>query len=245
MFERLHGRRLFSRVGALAAGALLLWAGAAGATKISGSIAGYIYLENPVWSEAKDPKLKGYTFREIVPTVPAGFRRLYPQITKEICVALLARDTQTPKAPVTVRVGGGRTSPVTLVVAPGTKVIFENTDPFTHRLYGVGMKEFAASETAKGSKREWSVPAAGIYEIRDELAPSVRMWVVSEPQVSSITYPTLKGDYVLQSETPGDYVVQAYFSGRKIGNAMPVTVGAADVAVEAIAVGKKPEGKPE
>ena len=128
-----------------------------------------------------------------------------------------------------VRVGGGRTTPVTIVVPPGTRLSFQNTDPFKHRLHGVGINTFQPADTARGMTREWSVPAPGVFEIRDELAPSLRMWVVAEPTVAAIAYPSMKGDFALTVEQPGDYTVQAYFAGKKVGPALPVTVKDADL----------------
>lgn len=219
----------------------------ASAARIVGTISGYLNLENPVWAEAKDPKAKSYTFREMVPTVPAQYRRLYPQVNKEVCVALLGSAAVNAGAPITVKVGGGRTTPVTLVATPGTKLIFQNVDAFPHRLYGVGMKEFTVSEMARGARREWSVPAPGSYEIRDELAPSLRMWVVSEANLVEQTFPSLKGEYSFTVEAPGEYQVQAFFAGHKVGPAVPVTLAARDVGLAplAIATAKKEAGKAE
>lgn len=203
----------------------------AGAAKISGRLEGFRLLTNPVWSEARDPSSHGYSFREPVPTVRAEFRRLFPHIPKEMCVAALASSPQKPGAPVLVRVGGGRTTPVTIVVAPGTKLTFQNTDPFKHRLYGVGIKTFPPNDTARGATRDWTVTEPGTYEIRDELAPSLRMWIVADPNVAAIAYPSMKGDFSLNVEQPGEYVVQAFFAGKKVGPAVPVKVGNADIDI--------------
>jgi hypothetical protein len=118
---------------------------------------------------------------------------------------------------------------VTLVVPPGTRLTLQNTDPFKHRLYGVGISTFQPNDTPRGGSREWSVPGPGVFEIRDELAPSLRMWVVGEPNVAGIAYPSMKGDFGLSVEEPGDYVVQAFFAGKKVGPAIPVTVQTADI----------------
>jgi hypothetical protein len=128
-------------------------------------------------------------------------------------------------------VGGGRTTPVTIVVNPGTKLTFKNTDPFRHRLYAVGQKLFSANDTPAGGTREWTVPEPGTFEIRDESAPSVRMWVVADPNVVAIAYPSLKGDFAVPLEAPGEYRVQAFFSGKRVGPELPVTVAAADVDI--------------
>lgn len=216
---------------ALICSALILPVSAA-AQKIIGTVKGFEHLENPVWVEAKDPKQKGYSFREMVPTVPAKYRKLFPHIPKEMCLVALAEEPQKAQLPTLVRVGGGRTTPVTIVVTPGTKLVFENTDPFKHRLYIPGDSKFPPSDTQKGGKREWTAAAAGTFEIRDELAPSLRMWVVAEPNVSSIAYPSIKGAFKLTVAEPGNYVVQAYFAGEKVGPAVPTIVGAGDVAIK-------------
>lgn len=201
------------------------------AQKIQGRIAGFEHLENPVWAEARDPKNRGYSFRELVPTVPAKYRKLFPHIPKEVCLAALSEQPQPALPPVLIRVGGGRTTPVTIVVPPGTKLIFQNTDPFTHRLYGVGIKTFGPSDSAKGAQREWTVPSAGSFEIRDELAPSLRMWVVAEPNVAAISYPSMQGEFRLNVKTEGLYKVQAYFAGQKVGPVMDVQVKAGDLTL--------------
>ena len=49
--------------------AVLGSAGVAEAAKVKGKVAGFRALLNPVWEEARDPKKRGYSFREIGPTV--------------------------------------------------------------------------------------------------------------------------------------------------------------------------------
>lgn len=200
------------------------------AASVRGRLEGFRLLQNPVWAEAKNPERQGYSFREPVPTVRAEFRRPYPHIPKELCVALLAATPQKASGMATlIRIGGGRTTPVTIVTAPGTKLVFQNTDPFKHRLYAVNFKTFSASDTGKGATREWSVPEPGVYEIRDELAPSLRMWIISEPNVAAIAYPSMKGEFAVNAEVAGEYRLQAFFAGKKVGPEIPVEVEAGDV----------------
>ena len=228
--------------------AIGLLAARADAARVSGTIENFRLLENPVWAEAKDPKNHGYSFREVVPTVRAELRKMFPHIPKEICIAAIGAEKQKPPKPILVRVGGGRTTPVTIVVPPGTQLTFKNTDPFKHRLYGVGISSFPPNDTARGATRDWTVPAAGVFEVRDELAPSLRMWVVGEPNVATIAYPSLKGEFALSVEQPGEYVVQAYFAGKKVGPAKPVTVAARDIDIKTLPVADakaKPPEKPE
>jgi hypothetical protein len=199
------------------------------AAHVRGAVTGYQWLLNPVWEEAKDPDHHGFSFREPVPTVRAEFRRLYPDIPKELCIAALSSTPQPAQKPILIRVGGGRTTPVTIVVTPGTQLQFQNTDPFPHRLYGVGIGTFLASDTVKGGIRTWSVPGPGTFEIRDEAAPSLRMWIIGEPNLAGLAYPSSKGEFALPIDAAGDYRVQAYFAGKKVGPEVPVKVGAGDV----------------
>jgi plastocyanin len=209
----------------------LLVPATAEAARITGRIDGYRNLLNPVWADARDPKNHGYSFREPVPTVRPEFRRLFPHAPKEICVAAISAAPQKAGGPIEIRVGGGRTTPVTIVVAPGTLLRFQNTDAFKHRLYGVNIKTFPAADTKRGDKREWTVPEPGIFEIRDELAPSLRTWVVADPNVAAIVYPSQKGEFSLTVPEAGDYTVQAFFAGKKVGPAVPVTVATADIDI--------------
>lgn len=235
-------RRWGALGGVLAAVALSADAQAA---RVRGTLTGYQFLLNPVWEEAKDPDKHGFSFREPVPTVRAEFRRLFPHIPKELCVALLAPVPQQAQKPILVRVGGGRTTPVTIVVTPGTQLQFQNTDPFPHRLYGVGIPTFNAADTVKAGTRTWQVPAPGAFEVRDEAAPSLRMFVIAEPNLVAITYPSIKGEFALNVEAPGEYHVQAFFAGKKVGPEVPVKVGTADVDLSKAPIKVAQESKAE
>lgn len=231
-FRTLSRRRWGAGVG-LAVLALLAVPVSADAARVKGRLEGFRLLRNPVWAEAKETSNHGFSFREPVPTVRAEFRRPFPHIPKELCVALLAATPQPAPKPILIRVGGGRTTPVTIVVVPGTRLSFQNTDPFKHRLYAVDQKTFMPAEQGVGAAREWTPATPGTYEIRDEAAPSLRMWVVAEPNVASVTYPSMKGDFAVNVETPGEYTLQAFFAGKKVGEAVPVKVDAADVELKA------------
>ena len=207
----------------------LLWIPMANAAKVRGRVENWRLLTNPVWADARSPKRHGFSFREPVPTVRAEFRHLFPHIPKELCIAAVSTQKQKPPTPILIRVGGGRTTPVTIVVPPGTQLSFQNTDPFKHRLYGVGIKSFPAADTIRGALREWTVPSEGTFEIRDELAPSLRMWVVGEPHVAAIAYPSLKGEFVLSPPAAGEYTIVAYFAGKKVGKERSVKLEGRDM----------------
>lgn len=214
------------------------------AARVKGQVANFMELESPVWAEARDPKNRGYSFREPVPTVPSRYRKLFPHIPKELCVALISKEAQKPPKPILIRVGGGRTTPGTIVVPPGTRFTFQNTDPFTHQLFAVDMPTFTPANTIRGATRDWTVPSAGSFEIRDKRAPSLRMWIVAEANVAAIAYPNLKGEFLLEAKEPGDYEIQAFFAGKKVGPATPVTVGPRDMTISS-AIKVAPDPKKE
>jgi hypothetical protein len=58
------------------------------------------------------------------------------------------------------------------------------------------------------------------------------------------TFPSLKGEYSFAVDAPGEYQVQAYFSGQKVGPAVPVTMAARDVGLAPITLAAaKKEGE--
>lgn len=226
-----RGQPLRRWIGALLGAFVAVAPGDADAADVKGRVVGYEHLRNPVWVAAKDPERHGYSFREPVMTVPAAMRKLFPQVSKEICVVALGAAPQPAGKAVSVRVSGGRTTPVTLVVTPGTELRFKNADPFDHRLYGVDQTTFPASTTAKGALRRWTPQEAGRYELRDEFAPSLSTWVVAEPLAAAVAFPARDGRFRLEQLEPGSYTLQAYFAGEPVGRSLPVVVERRDVDV--------------
>lgn len=202
---------------ALWASLLLLPGVALGAT-VKGQVKGHNRLINPVLEEAARSDNHRYTWREPSPTVRAEFRTLFGLAPKELCIAgVRTSKVDPPKVPILVTVGGGRTTPVTLVVTPGTRLRFRNNDPFRHRLYAVGESSLPPADMAIASERDWTAPAPGTYELRDELAPSLRSWVIVKEGVASIGYPNRKGEFFLTLE-PDDYQLEFFFAGKLIGS---------------------------
>ncbi|WP_437875846.1 hypothetical protein [Sorangium sp. So ce513] len=202
--------------------AILTVPGAAlAAVTIKGRATGMPKLLNPVWNEAKDPKANRYTFREPSPTVRADVRTLVGYAPKELCVAALGEKGAPQKTPRSIVIAGGRTTPVTLVVAEGQQLQFENRDPFPHKLYDVGNKGLQPVELGAAKTRAWTPPGPGKYEIRDQLAPSIRSWIVVEPRAVAVAYPDSKGNFAIELEA-GKYTLQGYFNGEPVGKPLEV-----------------------
>lgn len=211
---------------ALAAAALLAFAplGDAVAGPVRGRVSGHEKLVPEVYAEAAKPDARRYTWREPSPTVRAEFRNLSANPSRDLCIAALGQGNAPPHEPILVRVTGGHTIPTTLVVSPGTRLSFENRDPFPHRLYGTGQAATMKAETMNAAgRREWTAPPGqGRFEFRDELAPSLRFFVMVEPQVAEIAYPGRDGAFTMNLPT-GEFTLQAFFNGRRVGRAVNVT----------------------
>jgi hypothetical protein len=233
---RLCPRKLSRTLAVVVAAAIA--PGLALAGQVKGKLLGVEKLINPVWNEAKEVGAHRFSWREPSPTVRSEFRNLSAYAPKEVCIAAMANSPQTPgPVPMLITIGGGRTTPVTVVVAPGTRLHFENRDPFPHRLFGVGQATFPPGETGPLKSRDWTAPGPGKYEIRDELSPSVRSWIVVDANVAAVTYPSQQGTFVFQNLPPGEYTVRAYFAGNPVGAPKSFQLAGATVDL-AMAVGE-------
>ncbi len=197
------------------------------ATTVTGKVVNTHELLNPVWNEAKAKDSHRYTFREPASSVPPKARILRGNIKKELCVAVLTEGKGAPDArPIRVVIEGGRTSAVTLVVAEGQLIRFENKDPTDHAIYEVSEKSGLGRGTMKPDQtREWTPPGPGKYELRDELSPSLRSWIVVEPRLVQAVFPTRKGDVQFKLE-PGNYKLRGYYNGEPVGEELPLEVKA-------------------
>ena len=235
-------RRFVTRVAAVITAAALVPAVAFGATAtVKGHLAGTQKLVNPVLNEAKEPGSHRYQFREPSPAVSKDVRTtLTGYLPKELCIVALGEKGVANKLPLRVVVAGGRTTPVTLVVAEGQQILFENLDPFPHKLYDTGKGGLIAGETPPSKSRTWTPPAAGKYEIRDKLAPSVRSWIVVEPRAVQVAYPDRRGDFAIDLE-PGKYKLRGYFNGEPVGTEQEVLVGVVEQLLKTpLVVGELP-----
>ena len=193
-------------------------AGPATTVTLKGKLAGAAKLLNPVWNEAKDPNLHRFTFREFSPTVRPDVRTLTAYLPKELCVVAITADKAAPnKSPLRVVLAGGRTSPVTLVVAEGQQIQFENQDPFVHQIYDTGNKGLRDEKMEPGKSRGWTPPGPGKYELRDRATPSLRSWIVVEPHATAIAYPDRQGNFAIDVAPAGTYKLRGYFNGEPVG----------------------------
>ena len=186
--------------------------------QIKGKVTGFEKLLPEVYADSADAKNHRYNWRELSPTVPGQFRALSASPSRDVCIAAIGGNNSPPfETPVLVKVSGGRATPSMLVVSPNTRFAFRNVDPFPHRLFQVNDPKFAAAVTGPGAQREWAAPGNGRYEIRDELFPSLRIFVVVEPTVVKMVNPARSGEFTFEGLAPGDYTLRAYFGGKPTG----------------------------
>ena len=213
---------------------------------VKGRVTGHEKLVPEVYAEAAKPDARRFTWREPSPTVRAEFRALSANPSRDLCVAALGSGNAPAGEPRLIKVTGGHSIPTTIVVSPGTRLSFENRDPFVHRLYVVGQAAWKAENIAPAARREWTAPGGqNRFEFRDEATPSLRFYVNVEPQVVDVAYPGRDGNFALRDLPGGDYTLQAFFNGRRVGR--PVSVSAKDRLLvevkDALAVGEGGEGK--
>jgi hypothetical protein len=197
------------------------WTGNAGSPNVKGKINGQDKLVPDVYAEAAKPESRRWTWREPSPSVAAQFRTLAANPSRDLCIAATTSGNAGPQEAIRMTVTGGRVFPTTIVVSPGTPLAFKNFDPFKHRLYVVGNASFKAEDMGPNQVRSWSASGAGRYEIRDELFPSVRTYVIVDPQVVQVAYPGRDGAFGL-SLPAGEYVLKAFFAGKQVGKPVPI-----------------------
>jgi len=186
-------------------------------------------LVRDVYAEAASPESHRWSWREPSPSVPSQYRTLSANPSREVCIAATNNSGGGSQEPVLMTVTGGRIVPTTIVVAPNRRLVFKNFDPFPHKIFIPGQKSFGPEEIKPDAQREWAAPGPGRYEFRDELFPSVKTYVVVDPQVVAIAYPGKDGSFGF-SLPKGDYVLKGFFGGNPVGK--PVAVVATDRGVD-------------
>jgi hypothetical protein len=209
----------------LASGTLL----AGGTPTVKGKVTGWDKLYPQVYADAAKPDSHRYTWREPSPTVKQDFRKLTANGSRDVCVAAIGGGAAQAHDSQRVFVTGGRITPSTIVLAPGSRLSFKNADPFAHSLYEVSNASWAANPTAPGSSRDWAAGPPGLHVIRDALFPSVVMYVVVDANAVEVAYPDRDGNFSMNLPS-GDYTLKAFFDGKAVGKPVDgVHVGDRDV----------------
>lgn len=191
---------------------------------VRGKVVGWDKLLPQVYVEAAKNDSHRYTWREPSPTVKQEFRRLSANVSRDVCIAALSSGSPQAHEPLSVKLTGGRMTPATVAVSPGSRVSFKNVDPFPHVLYEANNDKWAPNATAPGSAREWAASAPGLHEIRDQLFPSMVMYVVVDPAVVEFTFPDRDGAFSM-SLPQGEYAFKAFFDGKPVSKEVTVRVG--------------------
>jgi len=197
----------------LASGTLLAAGGPAG---VKGRVTGWEKLLPQVYADVAKADSHRFTWREPSPTVKQDFRKLSANVTRDVCIAAFGSGAAPAHEPQVVKVTGGRITPSTIVLSPGSRLRFKNSDPFPHQLYEVGNAAWAANPTAPGSYRDWAAGPAGVHVVRDMLFPSIVMYVVVDANVVEFDFPDRDGVFSMNLP-PGEYTLKAFFDGKATG----------------------------
>src|SRR5450755_3734864 len=138
--RRFHARRptrtplplRFLAIAALVLGSGTLLA-AGGPSGVKGRVTGWEKLLPQVYADVARPDSHRFTWREPSPTVKQDFRKLSANVSRDVCVAAFGAGAAQPHEPKGVKVTGGRATPATIVLSPGSRLSFKNDDPFPHQ----------------------------------------------------------------------------------------------------------------
>jgi hypothetical protein len=183
---------------------------------VRGHVVGWEKLVPQVYAEAMKNDARHYSWREPSPTVKLDFRKLTANVARDVCIVASIGGAAASHEPISVKVTGGRITPSTIAIAPGSRLSLKNADPFVHVLYEVGSSEWAPNPVAAGSAREWSSSTAGVHVIRDQLFPSVAMYIVIDPSVVEYALPDKEGAFAIALPA-GEYTLKALFEGKQVG----------------------------
>jgi hypothetical protein len=152
-------------------------------------------------SRRSKPDSHRFTWREPSPTVRAEFRALSGNPSRDLCIAAFSARAAPPPEPTTrssCASPAGTPSPPPSSSRPGRGSPSRITIPFLTASSSPAAPTWGAETIETTRRREWSAPpGAGRYEFRDELFPSVRTYVVVDPQVVDIAYPGRDGAFGL------------------------------------------------
>jgi hypothetical protein len=214
---------------------------AAATPTVKGRVSGWEKLFPAIYAEAAAPDAHRYTWREPSPTVKQEFRKLSANVSRDVCVAAITASPASAHEPLAIKVTGGRLTPSTLVLSPGSRLSFKNVDPFDHVLYEAGSDKWAPNPMGPGATREWAATSPGLHQIRDQAFPSLVMYVMVEPGAVEYALPDHDGAFAMTVPS-GDYTIKAFFDGKPVGKSFegvhvgehgleikdPLTVGGAD-----------------
>ena len=134
----MRATRVFAVFSVAPLAAFVSLTGRAAGPNVRGHIAGQDKLVPDVYAEAAKPESRRWTWREPSPSVAAQYRTLAANPSRDICIVATSSENHGPSSEgIRMTVTGGRVFPTTIVVAPGTQLVFKNFDPFGHRLYAI------------------------------------------------------------------------------------------------------------
>jgi hypothetical protein len=186
-----------------------------GTGTLRGKLSGWDKLIPQVYAEAARPDSHRYNWREPSPTVKQEFRKLSATVSREVCVAAFGSGTAQPHEAIAIKITGGRLSPSTIVLSVGSRLSFKNVDPFPHVLYEVSNDKWAPNQSLQGATREWAATTPGVHQIRDQLFPSMVMYVVVDPAAVEYAVPDRDGAFSMAAP-PGEYTVKVFFDGKQV-----------------------------
>jgi len=142
-----------------------------------------------------------------------------PQVdlSREVAVVLIGAAPMRDAANVVLR--DGQLTPSTVVMQAGTSLRVRNEDDFVHQLFAEGLKAFDPVETSAGQGRQVQIDQAGVFPVRDALAPHVRGTLHVLAKLSAVASPQADGTFVFPEVAPGDYTLKVFRGATEVSSA--------------------------
>ncbi|HXN32664.1 MAG TPA: hypothetical protein VN894_12415, partial [Polyangiaceae bacterium] len=89
---------------------------------LKGKVVGWEKLLPQIYADAAKNDSHHYNWREPSPTVKQEFRKLSANVSRDVCVAAFSGVPSQAHEPLAVKVTGGRMTPATVVLSPGSRL---------------------------------------------------------------------------------------------------------------------------
>jgi plastocyanin len=152
--------------------------------------------------------------------VPNAVRDVEPPFvvpSSDLGIVLVRDGAPPPKADeaVEVDVRAGGLAKNVVIIRPGTAVKFRSIDPYDHELYVPAFDDFKPEKQSRGAFRTVEFAKEGVYEVRCQLMPHFRGWIV----VSTATFvlpADAGGSFSMDGLAVGKYILRVFFRGKWI-----------------------------
>ncbi|MGD8863708.1 MAG: hypothetical protein PVI30_27075 [Myxococcales bacterium] len=167
-----------------------------------------------------------------------GFKQVQPDridAARELAVVLLGEGDPQALDRVEVPFIGGSLLPTTIVVRPGTTVVFRNEDEIAHELYADGLDKLSPEAISPRGRRSVNLEQAGSWPLRDKLVTHVRGHLHVLPDLVAVGQVDGGGRFSFANVPPGTYTLKVFHGSHELAS-QQVEASGGTVTVDPIAL---------